>query len=269
MPRTSTRNSWLFPPQTREAQFDEKWAFVAKKEKNCDPDDPADDRCGDHWDHVAFDPEHRLVVSVVPGERTAANVQALVQDFQRRTRGRIPKLITTDEYPAYETAILEAYGETVIPERTGKPGRPKAPYQVPPADLNYATVHKTREKGRVVKIDFRVIFGTLATVMAALAQSPVSRAINTAFVERNNGTDRNRNARKVRKTYCFSKDWDVHQAVTYFTMFSYNFCWPVRTLRQRGRAGQWQQRTPALAAGLTDHVWTLAEWLTFPAVQRE
>jgi hypothetical protein len=88
-------------------------------------------------------------------------------------------------------------------------------------------------------------------------------------VERNNGTDRNRNARKVRKTYCFSKDWDVHQAVTYFTMYSYNFCWPVRTLRQRDGEGQWQQRTPALVAGLTDHVWTLAEWLTFSAVQRE
>jgi hypothetical protein len=123
---------------------------------------------------VAFDPEHRLVVSVVPGERTAANVHELVQDFQQRTGVRIPNLITTDEYPAYETAILQAYGETVIPERTGKPGRPRAPYQVPPVDLNYATVHKTREKGRVVKIDFRVSFGTRATVLAALAQSLVS-----------------------------------------------------------------------------------------------
>ena len=268
-PDNSTTSSWLFPPQTREVQFDEKWAFVGKKEKNCDPADPADARQGDHWDHVALDPEHRLVVSVVPGERTAENVQELVQDFQRRTEGRMPNLITTDEYPAYETAILETYGEQVVPERTGKPGRPKAPYQVPPPDLNYATVHKTREKGRVVKIDFRVIFGTVATVMAALALSKVSRAINTAFVERNNGTDRNRNARKVRKTYCFSKDWEVHQAVTYFTMYSYNFCWPVRTLRERGPDGQWQDRTPAMAAGLTDHVWTLTEWLTLPAVQRE
>ena len=268
-PKTSTTSSWLFPPQTREAQFDEKWAFVGKKEKNCDPADPADARQGDHWDHVAFDPELRLVVSVVPGERTAENVKELVQDFHSRTAGRIPNLITTDEYPAYETAILETYGETVVPERTGKPGRPKAPYQVPPPALNYATVHKTREKGRVVHIDFRVIFGTVATVMAALALSQVSRAINTAFVERHNGTDRNRNARKVRKTYCFSKDWDVHQAVTYFTMYSYNFCWPVRTLRQRGPDEKWQERTPAMAAGLTDHVWTLAEWLTLPAVQRK
>ena len=54
-------------------QFDEKWAFVGKKEKHCDPEDPADAEQGDHWDHVALDPEHRLVVSVVPGKRTAAN----------------------------------------------------------------------------------------------------------------------------------------------------------------------------------------------------
>jgi IS1 family transposase len=218
---------------------------------------------------VAFDPEHRLVVSVVPGKRTAEHVAELVNDFQQRTSGRVMNLITTDEYAAYETAILQAYGEEVQPERTGKPGRPKKPYRVPPAALNYATVHKTREKGRVTKIGYRVIFGTAAAVMAALALSRVSQAINTAFVERQNGTDRNRNGRKVRKTYCFSKDWNIHEAVTYFTMYSYNFCWPVRTLRQKDGAGHWQRRTPAQAAGLTDHVWTLAEWLRFPTVQRE
>ena len=55
-------------PETRELQIDEKWSFVAKKEKNCDEHDPEDQFRGDCWDHVAFDPEHRLVVSVVPGE---------------------------------------------------------------------------------------------------------------------------------------------------------------------------------------------------------
>ena len=57
-------------------------------------------------------------------------------------------LITTDGYPAYEEAILDAYGETVTPPRTGKRGRPKAPYKVPPQGLTYAVVEKTREKGR-------------------------------------------------------------------------------------------------------------------------
>jgi IS1 family transposase len=218
---------------------------------------------------VAFDPEHRLVVSVVPGKRTSENTRRLVQDFKQRTQGRLPNLITSDEYPVYETELLEAYGEEVVPPRTGKPGRPKQPYQAPPAELKYATVHKTREKGRVTKIDFRVIFGTVAAVTAALAVSLVSRAVNTAFVERHNGTDRNRNGRKVRKTYCFSKDWQVHEAVTYFTMFTYNFCWPVRTLRVKGTDGRWQPRTPAMAAKLTDHAWSLSEWLTYPAVQRE
>src|SRR5947209_15167955 len=197
-------------PETRELPMDEAWSFVAKKEKNCDEDDPEDRFRGDCWDHVVFDPEHRLVVSVVPGERTAESVQELVGDVKGRLDGRVPDLITTDEYAPYEGAILEAFGTEVVPPRTGKPGRPRSPYQVAPAGLHYATVHKTRKKGRVVEVERRVIFGTVAAVEAALADSAVSHTVNTAFVERHNGTDRNRNARKVRKTYCFSKDWWVH-----------------------------------------------------------
>lgn len=250
-------------------QFDEKWAFVGKKEKHCDPDEPTDAEQGDNWDHVAFDPEHRLVVSVVPGKRTSEHVRELVHDFKERTEGRIMNLITTDEYPVYQTELLEAYGEEINPPPTGRPGRPQLPYKVAPPTMNYATVHKTREQGRVVKIDFRVVFGTVATVLAALAASLVSTAINTAFVERHNGTDRNRNGRKVRQTYCFSKDWTVHEAVTYFTMYSYNFCWPVRTLREKRSDGHWKPQTPAMTAKLTDHVWSLSEWLTYPAVQRK
>jgi len=120
----------------------------------------------------------------------------------------------------------------------------------------------------VVREEPRTVFGNPDGVLALLACSAVSRKVNTAFVERHNGTDRNRNARKVRRTHCFSKDWDIHEAVTYFTLYSYNFCWPVRTLRFLDARNHWQNRTPALAAGLTDHLWTLTEWLTFPAVQR-
>lgn len=268
--RRPCTTSWSpFPPDTREVQFDEKWAFVAKKEAHCDPADPADDRKGDHWDHVALDPDHRLVVCVVPGKRTAENTGALVRDFRRRTSGRLMGLITTDEYAPYRGAILQAYGETVTPPRSGKRGRPRKPFEVPPAGLTDATVHKTRSQGRVVKVEQRIIFGTAEAVGAALARSASSRAVNTSFVERQNGTDRNRNARKVRKGYSFSKDWDVHQAITYFTMYSYNFCWPVRTLRIKAEAGVWQRRTPAMAAGLTDHVWSLSEWLTLPAVHQK
>jgi len=248
-------------------QFDEKWAFVGKKEKHCRNDQPNDSRQGDNWDHVAYDPQYRLVISVVPGKRTAKNVEKLVVDFKKRTRDRLMNLITSDEYKPYKKAILKAYGIKTATAHTGKRGRPKGSGLVGPKDLKYATVHKIRRKGRVVKIDLRVVFGSRADVEAAIEVSAVSKTINTAFVERHNGTDRNRNARKVRRSYCFSKDWDVHNAMTYFTMYSYNFCWPVRTLRLQNRNNRLLSVTPAMAAGLTDHVWSLGEWLSYPVVQ--
>jgi IS1 family transposase len=249
-------------------QFDEKWAFVGKKEKHRDRDDPGDDLCGDCWDHVALDPEHRLVVSVVLGHRAEGDTQRLVDDFHQRTRGRPMNLMASDENPAYAAAILQTYGETVQPRRKGARGRPPAPTKRPPKNLTYATVHKTREKNRVVKVDQRVIYGTGTAVVAALAASPDSDAVDTAFVERHNATDRHRNARKARKTYRFSKDWQIHEAVSYFTLYSYNFCWTVRTLRQRDEHGKWLHRTPAMSAGLADHAWSLREWLGFPSVQQ-
>jgi hypothetical protein len=249
-------------PLTREIPMDEAWSFVAKKERNCDEDEPDDHFRGDCWDHVALDPEHRLVVSVVPGERTAESVEELVGDVKERLGGRAPALITTDEYSADEGAIPEAFGAEVVPPRTGRRGRPRRPYKVAPEGLNYATVHKARRKGRVVGVATRVIFGTAAAVAAALAASTASRTINTAFVERHDGTDRNRNAREVRKSYGFSKDWWTHRAATSFSQYSANFCWPVRTRKVRGGGAQ----TPAMVAKLADHVWTLAEWLTRPAV---
>lgn len=249
--------------------MDEKWSFVGKKQKHCDDTNPADRRLGDCWDHVALDPVHRLVLSVVAGKRSAANVRTLVDDVKRRTAGRMLNLITTDEYLPYKQAILRAYGRKVTPQRTGKRGRPRSPYWVASPNLCYATVHKTRDHGRVVEIDYRIVFGQADQVRQALARSPVSNQINTAFVERHNATDRHRNARKARKTYRFSKDPDVHDAATCLSMYSYNFCWPIRTLRQRDDQGRWQPRTPAMAAGLADHVWSLEEWLTRPGVQRQ
>ena len=177
-------------------------------------------------------------------------------------------LVTSDDYPAYETALLEAYGQGVTTTATGRPVRKMVPEKVPPPGMSYATVEKRREKGRVVEVITRVVFGTMAAVQAALAKSRVSRSINTSFLERQNATDRHRNARKVRKTYTFSKDWQVHEAMTSFTMSSDNFCWPVRTLTERDDGGHLRRRTPAMAAGLADHVWTMREWITLPGVQR-
>jgi hypothetical protein len=203
---------------------------------------------------------------MVPGKRSDAKVHPLVQDFKARTGGRLMNLMTSDEYLAYTTAIFEASAVEQPQPRTGRPGRPKKPKQVMPKGLKYATVHKERQDGRVVKVTTRVVFGTLVAVLAALAASLVSKVVNVSFVERQHGRERNRNRRKVRKTCCFSKDGEVHEAMSYFTLYSYNFGWPVRTLRLELGEQHYQQRTPAMAAGLTDHIWTLRDWVTYPAV---
>jgi IS1 family transposase len=209
-----------------------------------------------------------LVVSLVVGKRTAEATHALVRDFRRRTGSRVMRLMTSDEYPVYEEAIRDAYGARVTPPRTGRRGRPRNPYTTVPPEVTYATVHKERENNRVVSVSTRVVFGTAVAVARALAASSVSRSVNTCFVERHNGTDRNRCSRKARKSYGFSKAWGAHRAATMFSYFSYNFCWAVRTLRIKAD-GRWRRRTPAMAAGLADRVWSLSEWLAYPVVQRK
>jgi hypothetical protein len=241
---------------------------VAKKQKNCDPNDPDDAQCGDYWDFVAFDPEHRLVLAVVPGARSADNAEAIVAEVKQRLGGAAPALMTSDELATYATAIETTFSAPVPPPAQRGPGRPRVTPELRlPEEVCYATVHKHRENGRVIAVEQKQVFGTSEGLERALSESTVSRAVNTSFLERQNGTDRGRNARKARKTYRFSKDWEVHEAVTYLTMYSYNFCWCVRTLRVKDEAGRWRERTPAMAAGLADHVWTWREWFMRPAVQ--
>jgi IS1 family transposase len=263
-------NAWLFPPRTREVQFDEKWAFVRKKQEHCDLNDPADCFCGDNWDHVAFDPEHRLVIAVVPGKRNATNCHKLLAEFRQRTAGRIMRLMTSDDYPSYKIAINDVYGLRSVPLKLAHPGRGAPRIMTkkrPPPELNYARICKKRENGRVVEVSVEVVFGSEESIAKALRQSAVSHAVNTSFLERYNGTDRHHNARKSRQTYRFSKDWLMHEAMTWFTSYSYNFCWPVRTLARVDRERVYHPCTPAMSAGLTDHVWTLTEWVVMPVTQ--
>ena len=241
--------------------MDEKWSFVSKKQKHCRDDDPADACRGDCWDHVALDPEHRLVLSVVVGKRTQENALRVVHELYERTDGRFINLITSDEYPAYAEAIARVYAEPARADQGGPPAERL------PEDLVYATVHKTRQGNRVVKVESRLVFGTMLNLLAALVWA-VLGCVNTVFVERSNGTDRHRNSRKARKTYRFSKDWYVHEALTFFTLYSSNYCWGVRTLREEVTPKRYRPRTPAMAAGLTDHVWSLEEWLLFPSTNR-
>jgi len=170
---------------------------VEKEQRNCDPDDPRDADRGDGWDYVALDPEHRLVLAVIPGARTIENTEAVVHEVKERLRGRTPGLITTDDYGAYESAIVQVFGEPVDPPARRRPGRPRIlPRREVAAGLTYATVRKRREGSRVVSVEKELVFGTERSLDRALRWSKASSRVNTALVERQNGTDRGRNARR-------------------------------------------------------------------------
>ena len=153
----------------------------------------------------------------------------------------MPELITTDEYAVYETVILDTYGAWLKElELTRQEWRQYGWSEMPafnfPAEIAYATVHKGREGGRVVEVNARVLYGSEGQVGQTLAESQQSQTINTSFVERWFGTQRQFNARKRRKSYTFSKELTYHEACTWLVVLWYNFGWCVRTLRQKVQA---------------------------------
>jgi hypothetical protein len=139
--------------------------------------------------------------------------------------------------------------------------------------LHYAQVVKRRKSGRVVEVTTKIIFGSEAAVQARLAASGVSQTINTSFVERNNLTCRQCNGRLSRKVLSFSKDLTWLEKHLWLSLAYYHFVLPHDSLSQRlsapqptrgsGSPKKWQPVTPAMAAGLTDHVWTMEELLSY------
>lgn len=212
-----------------------------------------------------------MIVSLVVGRRSADTVAQVFTDFYDRTGGCLPELICTDEYAPYRAVILATYGvwreelqltaaEEAAFDRDGMP------LFYFPVEITYATVHKEKEGGRVVKVTQELVLGSEAQLEQTLAASDQSQTVNTSFVERYHGTQRQFNARKKRKAYTFSKALRMHQACTWLVVLWYNFGWCVRTLRQKvqDEPPRYRPRTPAMAAGLTDHAWTMRELLSYP-----
>jgi IS1 family transposase len=256
-----------------ECQLDELWTFIYKKEDHLTPRDELLGMYGDAWVWIAFSPVCKLVPAWVVGKRTLANARKLVFRLKSATDGHIP-FFTSDELPHYATALLEAYGIAYTPSRQGTRGRHPLPRKAPPPDLCYAVVVKERENGRVVKVTTRIVYGSEQQVSAALKASPVSTTINTYGVERNNLTIRQQSRRMGRKVNAFSKERDYLEYQLTLAFAYYHFVQPHRGLRQplpkpiptkgpRASYKKWKPMTPAMAAGLTDHVWSMDELLSY------
>ncbi|MCI0576954.1 MAG: IS1 family transposase, partial [Chloroflexi bacterium] len=159
--------------------------------------------------------------------------------------------------------------------------KPK-PKLLPPANLLYAQVVKRRERGRVVEVTTKVVFGSEAAIAERVRASAVSQTINTSFVERNNLTCRQCNARLSRKVLSFSKDQAWLEKHLWLSFAYYHFVLPHASLarplptpqptRGKGSLKKWQPVTPVMAAGITDHVWSMEELLSYrvpPDFRRE
>jgi len=180
-------------------------------------------------------------------------------------------LFLTDGFKESTTARLTHYGQWVQPVRQRAQGPVPQPRWMPRPGLLYAQVVKTVRRRRLVDVQHRVIFGTLGAVQQVLAAH--GWQIQTAFIERLNLTIRQHVAAVGRRvsTLCKGEDGVRQQLILYHVY--YNFCLPHASVRQplpqplpthgTGTAKRWQPQTPAMAAGLTDHIWTLREVLLF------
>jgi len=224
-----------------------------------------------YWVWTAMDPDSKLLLVIDVGTRTLEMAQRVVhQVVQVLAQGCVP-LCLTDGHRDDTMAYLAPWGYWVQPERKRERGPAPKPRWMPLPELLYAQVVKSYRRRRIMGVKYRVVFGTMERVQQVL--SACGRKINTAFVERLNLDIRQRVAAVGRQvnTLCQGEDGLRQQLVVY--QVYYNFCLPHASLRQpllvpeptngSGSAKLWRPCTPAMAAGLTDHVWSLKEVLLY------
>ena len=196
---------------------------------------------------------------VISGSRDLPLITRLVQRV--RPCAVTPAiLVCVDGLASYVTAFLKVFRQPIY---TGRPGRPRL---VLPEGFQFAQVVKHAAKRRVVGVTHRVVRGTLAGIETVLTATATGTVINTAYIERLNAPCRAHLAPLTRRGRAIARTEAALTAGMWLVGTAYNFCWPHDSLRQPAPVPaprKWLQRTPAMAAGLTDHCWTLDELLRF------
>jgi IS1 family transposase len=209
----------------KRVQCDEIWAFCYSKEKNVAPADKGILGHGDVWTYTAIDADTKLIVSYMVGKRDAEYALAFMTDVYGRLANRVQ--LTTDGHNHYLNAVPDAFGNDVdyamLVKTYGAPS---------------TTEQRRYSPSEFVSADKRVMSG-----------NPDMKEVSTSFVERQNLTMRMGMRRFTRLTNGFSKKVDNLEHAVSLHFMHYNFARIHKTLRV----------TPAMQAGLTDHVWTLAE----------
>jgi len=257
----------------KQLQLDELYAMLREVKSGEISEDEAIKRLerSSSWVWTAMDPESKLLVVIDVGTRTLEMAQCVVHQVCQHLAPDCVPLFLTDGLKDYGTAFLSHFGQWMQPARRRDKGPLPKPRWMPVPQLLYAQVVKSYRRRRIVGVKYRVVFGTMERVAQILAAC--GWKINTAFVERLNLDIRQRVAAVGRRvnTLCKGEDGLRHQLTVYHAY--YNFCLPHASLRQplvvpepsngRGSAKVWRPCTPAMAAGLTDHVWSLKEVLLY------
>ena len=263
----------LHDVRVRQVQLDELFALLSAVKDGVVSEAEAIERLerSPQWVWAAMDPESKLLLALDVGDRTLAMAQRVVHQVAQVLAPDCAPLFLTDGFREYLTALLTHYGQWVQPEhRQAKGPRPKSRW-MPQPGLLYAQVIKTIRRRRLVRVRHRVVFGTLEAVEHILGAC--GWQIQTAFIERFNLSMRQHVAAVGRRvtTVCKGED-GVRQQLALYHVYD-NFCLPHASLRMpfelpepthgTGSAKRWQPQTPAMAAGLTDHVWSFREMLLF------
>jgi transposase-like protein/IS1 family transposase len=264
---------FLCDVHVEQLQLDELYAVLRDLNAGLISDDEAIERLerSPYWVWTAIDPKSKLLLVVDVGTRTLVMAQRVLHQLVQVLALDCVPLFLTDGFNEYKTAILAHFGHWMQPERRRDKGPMPKPRWVPLPELLYAQVVKSYRRRRIVGVKHRVVFGTRLAIEQVLATC--GWTINTAFVERLNLDLRQCVAAIGRRvnTVCQSEAGLQQQLVLFQTY--HNFVLPHASLRQPlahpiptngdGSAKLWQPCTPAMAAGLSDHVWSLKEVLLY------
>jgi IS1 family transposase len=213
----------------KRVQCDEIWAFVYAKAKNAPADMRAAGEAGDVWTWTAIDADSKLIASWMVGPRTVESAHAFIADLAARLANRVQ--LTTDGHKPYLNAVEGSFG----------------------GDIDYAVLMKLYRESRGSSPERRYSAGECCgTIKGTVCGNPDDKHVSTSFVERQNLTMRMSMRRFTRLTNAFSKKVENHAHAVALHFMYYNF----------GRIHKTLRVTPAMEAGVSDHVWTLEEIAT-------
>jgi transposase-like protein/IS1 family transposase len=224
--------------RVKDVQADEIWGYVRMKEKVADKKQLNSEDIGDAYCYVAIERHTKLILAWHLGKRDSINTHAFINEVERNTRGRFQ--LSTDGFKPYRPAVAAILG---------------------PREIDHAAIVKDYGK---FEDDHKYSPSTVLGIdVYACCGQPDLKEACTSHVERQNLTIRMQNRRMTRLTNAFSKKWENHAASFALHFAIYNFVTPHGTLtKATGEKGDVRIRTtPAMAAGLTDHPWTLEELL--------